>query len=147
MRRDDGEGEEGEGDNPAEGAQPEDRRREARRLGRAGVEQQREERQQQHEPERREDEAEQLLVVAAQPQALQRRQPECGPAGPSRELMVSSGTIVRAYRIFVLVDAGDEWVQDLPDADDGICFRKPGLDETRASAEELRQAHRATSEV
>ena len=54
-------------------------------------------------------------------------------------------SIVRAYRIFVLVDAGDEWVQDLPD--DGICFRKPGLDETRASAEELRQAHRATSEV
>ena len=58
---------------------------------------------------------------------------------------LESGTIVRAYRIFVLVDAGDEWVQDLPD--DGICFRKPGLDETRASAEELRQAHRATSEV
>ena len=57
----------------------------------------------------------------------------------------SSSAIVRAYRIFVLVDAGDEWVQDLPD--DGICFRKPGLDETRASAEELRQAHRATSEV
>ena len=108
----------------------------------------------------------------ALPRGWQHEPPKCGkelvgwrckityPSGKTNERKWQDGFVLESHgqvgerhhrprvphlRAGLLVDAGDEWVQDLPD--DGICFRKPGLDETRASAEELRQAHRATSEV